>query len=82
MGDACAREYCGGGGAERAECPHVTTGDECSADARAPSPRADAFFRASLICLVLDSDAVGIFALPAGCAVEGSVGGRMGDSGS
>lgn len=82
MGDACAREYCGGGGAERDECPYVTAGDDCSADARAPSLRVKALCGASLMCLVPDSDAVGIFALPAGCAVEGSVGGRMGDSGS
>jgi hypothetical protein len=82
MGDACAREYCGGGGAERDECPYVTAGSDCSPDARAPSLRVDALWGVSLICLVLDSDAVGIFALPAGCALAGSVGGRMGDSGS
>jgi hypothetical protein len=82
MGELRAREKSGGTCPEREDCSYVTAGDGCSVGARAPSPSENVLYSASLGCPLAGIDTDGRFAVPAGCAVEDSVGGSRGDRGS
>lgn len=83
MGDPRGRAYAGGGcgsGAERDGASCATAGEPSCSGARPTCLAAGVCVVPPLACLRLE--VVSLWLAPAGVAVEGSVGGSVGDSGS